>query len=150
MKLIWYALATTLLVGTGAAPADERSSIQDPVMLSPQYYTVKADDERERVLEYRLKPGQKEAMHGHPAYVIYFFAPANLRVTLGDGKTTESSVTEGEVVVRDPSLTRSKISAIPSCTLSLWSSRTVHTRKLFVVAAPNHQMKLTSGRQRLR
>jgi quercetin dioxygenase-like cupin family protein len=100
MKLIWYALAATLLVGTGAA--GERSSTQDPVMLSPQYYTVKADDERVRVLEYRLKPGQKEAMHSHPAYVIYFFAPANLRVTLGDGKTTESSVTEGEVVVRDP------------------------------------------------
>ena len=55
-----------------------------------------------RVLEYRLKPGQKEAMHSHPARVIYFFGPADLRVTLGDGKTTDSSVTEGEVVVRDP------------------------------------------------
>ena len=102
MKTIWHALAATFLLGTGAAPADEQSSTQDPVMLSPEYYTVKADDERVRVLEYRLKPGQKEAMHSHPAYVVYFFGPANLRVTLGDGKTTESSVTEGEVVVRDP------------------------------------------------
>ena len=102
MKSIWCALAATLLVIAGAAPADEPSSTQDPVMLSPQYYTVKADDERVRVLEYRLKPGQKEAMHSHPAYVVYFFGPANLRVTLADGKTTESSVTEGEVVVRDP------------------------------------------------
>ena len=102
MKLIPYALAATLLVGTGAAQAGEQSSTQDPVMLSPQYYTVKADNERVRVLEYRLKPGQKEAMHSHPACVIYFFAPANLRVTLGDGKITESFVTEGEVVVRDP------------------------------------------------
>jgi quercetin dioxygenase-like cupin family protein len=102
MKWIWYALAVTLLVGTGAAPADQQSSTQDPVMLSPQYYTVKADDERVRVLEYRLKPGQKEAMHSHPADVVYFFAPANLRVTLGDGSTTDSSVTEGEVLVRDP------------------------------------------------
>ena len=102
MKWIWYALAVTLLVGTGAAPADQQSSTQDPVMLSPQYYTVKADDERVRVLEYRLKPGQKEAMHSHPTDVVYFFAPANLRVTLGDGSTTDSSVTEGEVLVRDP------------------------------------------------
>jgi beta-alanine degradation protein BauB len=102
MKLSRYALATTLLVATGAPLADERSSTQDPVILSPQYYTVKAEDERVRVLEYRLKPGQKEAMHSHPSYVIYFFGPANLRVTFGDGKTTDSSVTDGEVVVRDP------------------------------------------------
>ena len=102
MRVILYALAASLLMETGAAPAGERSSTQDPVILSPQYYTVKAEDERMRVLEYRLKPGQKEAMHSHPAYVIYFFGPANFRVTLGDGKTTDSSVTEGEVVVRDP------------------------------------------------
>ena len=102
MKLSRYSLAATLLVATGAQPAGQPGSIQDPVILSPQYYTVKAQDERVRVLEYRLKPGQEEAMHSHPAYVIYFFGPANLRVTLGDGKTTDSSVTEGEVVVRDP------------------------------------------------
>ena len=102
MKLSRYALAGIILVATGALLAGEGSSTQDPVILSPQYYIVKAEDERVRVLEYRLKPGQKEAMHSHPAYVIYFFGPANLRATLEDGKTTDLSVTEGEVVVRDP------------------------------------------------
>jgi hypothetical protein len=38
----------------------------------------------------------------HPGYVVYFFGPGRLGVTFGDGKTTESTVTEGEVVVRDP------------------------------------------------
>jgi quercetin dioxygenase-like cupin family protein len=74
----------------------------EPVKLSPQYYTVKSDNERVRVLEYRLKPGEKETMHSHPAYVIYFFGAGNLRATLGDGKAVESSVTEGEILVRDP------------------------------------------------
>jgi hypothetical protein len=66
MKLGRYALAATLLVATGAPLAGERNSTQDPVILSPQYYTVEAEDERVRVLEYRLKPGQKEVMHSHP------------------------------------------------------------------------------------
>jgi len=102
MKLLRYVLTATLLLGTGAALAGEPSPIPDPVALSPQFYTVKVDDNRVRVLEYRLKPGEKEAMHSHPAYVVYFFGPAKLRATLGDGTTTESSVTDGEVLVRDP------------------------------------------------
>jgi hypothetical protein len=31
----------------------------DPVKISPQYYTVRIDNDRLRVLEYRLGPGQK-------------------------------------------------------------------------------------------
>ena len=89
-------------MGAGAVLSSDGSSTQDPVALSPQFYVVKADDARVRVLEYRLKPGQKEAMHSHPGYVVYFFGPGKLQVTFGDGKTTESTVTEGEVVVRDP------------------------------------------------
>jgi beta-alanine degradation protein BauB len=102
MRLTYCTLAGILFVGTGAALSGEGSSTQDPVALSPQYYVVKADDARVRVLEYRLQPGQREAMHSHPAYVIYFFGPGKLRVTFGDGKTTETTVTEGDVVVRDP------------------------------------------------
>jgi hypothetical protein len=35
---------------------------QDPVKLSPQYYNVLLDNGHVRVLEYRLKPGEKEPM----------------------------------------------------------------------------------------
>ena len=45
MILSRYALAGALLVATGARPAGEGSLTQDPVILSPQYYTVKAEDE---------------------------------------------------------------------------------------------------------
>jgi quercetin dioxygenase-like cupin family protein len=101
MKLIWQVLIAALSMATGASWAAGPGPTQDPVVISPEYYTVKADDERVRVLEYRLKPGQKETMHSHPRYVVYFFGPANLRATLGDGKTSDSSVTAGEVLVRD-------------------------------------------------
>ena len=101
MKPVRYAFAAIFMLVAGTTIASEQNST-DPVVLSPEYFIVKADDQRVRVLEFRLKPGQKEAMHSHPAYVVYFFGPAKLRVTLGDGTTTDSSVTEGEVLVRDP------------------------------------------------
>ena len=42
---------------------------QDPVKTSPQYYKVLLENDQVRVLEYRLKAGEKEAMHSHPAGV---------------------------------------------------------------------------------
>ena len=50
--------------GSGIALAD--APMMDPVKLSPQYYKVRLDNARVRVLEYHLKPGEKEMMHSHP------------------------------------------------------------------------------------
>ena len=74
----------------------------DPVTISPQYYTVLLDSNNVRVLEYRLAAGEKEAMHAHPSYVVYFFGGAKLRVTYPDGRSSESVVTPGETLYRDP------------------------------------------------
>ena len=74
----------------------------DPVKLSPQYYKVPVENEYVRVLEYRLKPGQKEPMHSHPCGVVYVLSGARTRVSSPDGKTTEGETTAGEIVWRDP------------------------------------------------
>ena len=74
----------------------------DPVKLSPQYYKVRFENEYVRVLEYRLKPGQKEPMHSHPCGVVYYLTGAKSRVSSPDGKTTEGETTAGEIVWRDP------------------------------------------------
>jgi quercetin dioxygenase-like cupin family protein len=75
---------------------------KEPAKLSPQYYTIHVDNELVRVLEYRLKPGQKEPMHSHPCGVVYYLTRAKWRVTSADGKTTESETTVGQIVWRDP------------------------------------------------
>jgi quercetin dioxygenase-like cupin family protein len=66
-KLIPSAVCLELLVLATLAFA------QDPVRLSPQYYNVLLENEHVRVLEYRLKPGEKESMHSHPAGIVYVF-----------------------------------------------------------------------------
>src|SRR4029453_6577140 len=75
---------------------------QDPVTLSPQYYKVLLDNEHVRVIEYRLKPGEKEPMHSHPAGIVYLFGEAKLKITYPDGRTEVSTVTPGETYWREP------------------------------------------------
>lgn len=74
----------------------------DPVKLSPRYYKVPVENEYVRVLEYRLKPGQKEPMHSHPCGVVYYLTGAKTRVSSPDGKTTEGESAAGSIVWRDP------------------------------------------------
>jgi quercetin dioxygenase-like cupin family protein len=88
--------ALLMLVGPGAAPA------QDPVVVNAKTIRARLDNDRVRVLEARLEPGDKEQMHSHPASVFYVIAGGKLRNHGADGKTTESTLETGAVVYRDP------------------------------------------------
>src|SRR5206468_4896166 len=59
---------------------------QDPVKISPQYYKVLLENDQVRVLEFRLKPGEKEPMHSHPAGIVYALGGATLKFTYADGR----------------------------------------------------------------
>lgn len=106
MKLVVHLLAglaigavmTTLAFAISARIA----TAQDPVKLSPQYYKVLLENDQVRVLEYRLKPGEKEPMHSHTTGVVYIFGDAKLRTTYPDGRTEETSGAAGEAHWRNP------------------------------------------------
>jgi beta-alanine degradation protein BauB len=77
-------------------------SESDPVKQSPQYYTVRIDNERLRVLEYRLGPGQKESKHSHPPGIVYTLADAKMKVqTFPDGAVTVHDYHAGDLTWRD-------------------------------------------------
>lgn len=84
-----------------AATLDARQSQVDPVKQSPQYYKVRVDNDRVRVLEYHLPSGQRESMHSHPPGVVFITSDARLRTTLPNGSASESSFKAGEVHWRD-------------------------------------------------
>jgi beta-alanine degradation protein BauB len=75
---------------------------QDPVKTSPNYYKVLLENDQVRVLEYRLKPGEKEPMHSHPAGVVYVLSDAKAKFTYPDGRTEEKSASAGETIWREP------------------------------------------------
>jgi len=74
----------------------------DPVKSHPEYYNVRIDNEWVRVLEYRLKPGQKEPMHSHPHGFVYMLADARARVTLADGTSSVVEDHPGDLNWRGP------------------------------------------------
>jgi len=78
------------------------SPAQDRVKTSPQYYNVLLENNQVRVLEYRLKPGEKEPVHSHPAGVIYVLSASTLKFSYPNGRTEEKTAAEGETIWREP------------------------------------------------
>ncbi|MFZ0064048.1 MAG: hypothetical protein WAL47_18600 [Pyrinomonadaceae bacterium] len=96
-------MAIGALMATFAfAISSGKTTRQDPVKQSPQYYKVLLENDQVRVMEYRLKPGEKEPMHTHSSGVVYSFGAAKMRTTYPDGRTQESSGGAGEAHWRNP------------------------------------------------
>ena len=81
--------------------------------MSPEYYKLLFENDQVRVLKYRLKPGEKELMHSHPAGVVYVLSGATLKFNYREGRTEDKTAATGEVIWRDPSPTPSRTPARP-------------------------------------
>src|SRR6267378_4406820 len=75
---------------------------QDPAVVNSKTIKVRFENDRVRVLEATLPPGVKEAVHSHPAYVIYVLEGGRYRNYASDGKVTEGELKTGEVLFREP------------------------------------------------
>ena len=94
MKLICALLF--VLVATGFTRE------QDPLVVNSKTIVLKLENSRVRVLEATLKPGDKEKLHSHPAYVIYVIEGGKARTHGVDGTVTENEFKTGDVIYRDP------------------------------------------------
>jgi len=75
---------------------------QDPAVVNAKTIKVKLENDKVRVLEATLQPGEKEQMHSHPAYVIYVLEGGKARSHTPDGKTSDQEFKTGDVIYRDP------------------------------------------------
>lgn len=87
------AFLTIALIASASA-----ASAQDPIHTDGDKYKVLFENERVRVLEYRDKPGEKTAMHKHPAFVLYAMSPFKREIELPDGKFLSREFKGGEVL----------------------------------------------------
>ncbi len=88
-----------LVVMVAAAPPE---SGQDPVPLYPENYKVLFENDRVRVLDFRLAKGAKEKAHTHPAHVVYVLTGFKVRFTLGTGEPVLRETKDGEVLYSQP------------------------------------------------
>ena len=91
-----------LLLSLGTLVGVHTARAQDPVKLSPNLYTVLLENDQVRALEYRVRPGDKEPMHSHPAVVVYHFTDGKARATTPDGKTQIIEWKAGETTWSEP------------------------------------------------
>jgi quercetin dioxygenase-like cupin family protein len=70
---------------------------QDPVKAAPQAFKEILNNSEVRVLEYSSKPGQKEAMHSHPAILLYVLQGGKLKSTAPDGTSKEIVYKTGDI-----------------------------------------------------
>ena len=91
-----------MLLVTGIARSDESvTRTQDPLIVNSKTIALKLQNERVRVLEATLKPGDKEQTHSHPAYVIYVIEGGKFRNHATDGAVTDGEFKTGDVIYRD-------------------------------------------------
>ncbi len=89
------------LFGCVVAFALSPAVAQDPLQVAPQYYKVLLDNDEMRVLEVRIKPGEKEPTHSHPPGLVYGLSDAKLKSTSADGKSEEIVMKKGEARWRE-------------------------------------------------
>ena len=63
---------------------------------------VRFENDRVRVLELRLKPGEREAMHTHAQYVLYALSDYRVKNTSADGTVRVFDRKRGDVFWGEP------------------------------------------------
>ncbi len=64
--------------------------LPDAVEAAPDIYRILLENERTRVFNILLKPGDKVEMHSHPDHAVYVLSGQFVRFTSEDGKIKEA------------------------------------------------------------
>jgi beta-alanine degradation protein BauB len=104
---MWRSPTKHVFENTGSTPADgilvePKCKPAEPVQLPQPEKLAKivAENDQVRVLHFRYDPGVKSEMHSHPDNVSIPLVDSHLRVTSGEGKTTETNGRAGDARYR--------------------------------------------------
>jgi quercetin dioxygenase-like cupin family protein len=75
------------------------AGIPEALKAAPGLYRLILENDRVRVMELRLKPGEKAPMHDHPTdHVIYVVSGARFKLTTPDGEVDTLDLTTGQTL----------------------------------------------------
>ena len=101
MKRIYVLVFVLIAVGFVRGDAGIRPT-QDPLVVNSTTIALKLENARVRVLEATLKPGDKEKLHSHPAYLFYVIEGGKVRNHATDGTVSDAELKAGDVIYREP------------------------------------------------
>jgi quercetin dioxygenase-like cupin family protein len=70
---------------------------QDPMKVAKNAYKFIMENDRVRVLQVQMKPGDKAAMHHHPDHVVYVLKGGKAKLT-SSGKTDVMELNAGQAM----------------------------------------------------
>ncbi len=70
---------------------------QDPVKVASGKYTMASENNRVRILEVSLKPGESIPVHSHPDHVAIAISDCKIAITK-EGKTQEADLKAGQTL----------------------------------------------------
>lgn len=73
----------------------------DPVVISPDQFTILLENEHVRVVEYALDPGERDEWHTHPPKLSYVVSPGTLRITTQNGESFLTEEVDGNAAWMD-------------------------------------------------
>ena len=73
----------------------------DAAKVAPHVYHVLFENERARVLEVLMQPGDRSDMHAHADYIVHMISGGTVRFTTPSGETAEVSMPDGSTIWRD-------------------------------------------------
>ena len=71
---------------------------QDPLELAPNIYKKLFENEKVRVCDIRMKPGDTVATHSHPDHLLYILDPGTVQLTYQDGTSKNIEAKAGDVL----------------------------------------------------
>ncbi|MCI0389539.1 MAG: antibiotic biosynthesis monooxygenase [Acidobacteria bacterium] len=71
---------------------------QDPAPIYPENYKVLIENDRVRVMNFKLRKGTKEDFHAHPAHVVYVLTGFKIMFRFPDGRTALRETKTGDVL----------------------------------------------------
>ena len=101
-KRMYTLIVVLLAIGFIRSDVASTRVMQDPLVVNSKTIALKLENARVRVLEATLKPGDKEKLHSHPAYVIYVIEGGKVRTHGTDGSVAEAEFKTGDVIYREP------------------------------------------------
>ena len=75
---------------------------QDALSVGDENMRLRFENDRVRVLERTLRPGEREKEHSHPSYLIIVAKGGRVRDHGADGKVAEVEIKTGDVLYREP------------------------------------------------
>lgn len=93
--------ALGVLLGAGFTAAWAQQKVQDSTIVDPDVHKVILENEHVRVLDARIAPGWKSALHSHPPMVLISLGAGRFRMKGPDGKPVIADFNPGMVIWRD-------------------------------------------------